>query len=148
MKQFTSPKPALSPVNGKPVLLHFDGAEMSFDDLALLLEIERRFNLAGLLSSCLTDLRDPGKVQHSLDDIIRFRMMMIAAGYEYGNDANDLREYPMFSLSLVRDPDTRAALCSQPTISRMENLADRRALIRMSHEMVRFHCASFARAPR
>lgn len=30
----------------------------------------------------------------------------------------------------------------------MENLADRRALIRMSHEMVRFYCASFARAPR
>jgi hypothetical protein len=30
----------------------------------------------------------------------------------------------------------------------MENLADTRALIRMSHEMVRFYCASFARAPR
>ena len=29
----------------------------------------------------------------------------------------------------------------------MENLADMRALIRMAHEMVRFYCASFARAP-
>ena len=74
--------------------------------------------------------------------------MMIAAGYEDGNDANDLREDPAFKLALERDPDTGAALCSQPTISRMENLADTRALIRMSHEMVRFYCASFARAPR
>ena len=56
-------------------MLYFDGAEMSSDaGLTLLREIERRFNLAGLLSSCLTDLRDPGKVQHSLDDIIRFRI--------------------------------------------------------------------------
>lgn len=149
MKHFTSQKPALSPVNGKPVMLHFDGAEMSSDaGLPLLREIERRVDLAGLLSSCLTDPRDPGKVRHSLDDIIRFRIMMIAAGYEDGNDANDLRADPAFKLALERDPDTGAALCSQPTISRMENLADTRALIRMSHEMVRFYCASFARAPR
>jgi hypothetical protein len=74
--------------------------------------------------------------------------MMIAAGYEDGNDAADLRDDPAFKLALERDPETGAALCSQPTISRMENLADRRALIRMAHEMVRFYCASFARAPR
>jgi hypothetical protein len=42
---------------------------------------------------------------------------------------------------------TGAALCSQPTISRMENLADTRALIRMGHEMVRVYCHSFAKAP-
>lgn len=149
MKQSTFPKPALSPVNGKPVMLNFDGAEMSSDaGLTLLREIERRVDLAGRLSSCLTDPRDPDKVRHSLDDIIRFRIMMIAAGYEDGNDANDLRDDPAFKLALERDPETGAALCSQPTISRMENLAEARALIRMSHEMVRFYCASFARAPR
>lgn len=38
---------------------------------------------------------------------------MIAAGYEDGNDANDLREDPAFKLALERDPDTGAALCSQ-----------------------------------
>ena len=74
--------------------------------------------------------------------------MMIAAGYEDGNDANDLRDDPAFKLALERDPETGAALCSQPTISRMENLTDTRALIRMAHEMVRFYCASFARPPR
>lgn len=148
MMQFTSQKPDLSPVNGKPVMLNFDGAEMSSDaGLTLLREVERRHDLAGLVSSCLTDLRDPGKTRHSLEDIIRFRIMMIAAGYEDGNDACDLRHDPSFKLALERDPETGAALCSQPTISRMENLADTRALIRMAHEVVRFYCTSFARAP-
>ena len=149
MIQSTSHKPVLSPVNGKPVMLNFDGAEMSSDaGLTLLREVERRHDLAGLLSSCLTDLRDPGKTRHSLEDIIRFRIMMIAAGYEDGNDACELRDDPAFKLVLERDPETGAALCSQPTISRMENLANTRALIRMAREMVRFYCASFARAPR
>ena len=70
------------------------------------------------------DLRDPSKVQHGLAEIIRFRIMMIAAGYEDGNDAGNLRHDPGFKLALERGPETGAALCSQPTISRMENLAD------------------------
>jgi len=148
MAKSTSLQPALSPVNGKPILLGFDGADMSSDaGLTLLREIERRNGLADLLASCLEDLRDPSKVRHGLDEIIRFRIMMIAAGYEDGNDAADLRHDPGFKLALERGPETGAALCSQPTISRMENLADTRALIRMGHEMVRFYCQSFVRAP-
>ena len=115
--------------------------------LTLLREVERRADLAGVVARCLPDPREPVKVRHSLEDIIRFRIMMIAAGYEDGNDAADLRDDPAFKLALERDPETGAALCSQPTISRMENLADTRALIRMGHEMVRFYCQSFARAP-
>ena len=148
MAKSTSLQPSLSPVNGKPILLGFDGADMSSDaGLTLLREIERRNGLAGLLASCLEDLRDPGKVRHGLAEIIRFRIMMIAAGYEDGNDATELRRDPGFKLALERGPETGAALCSQPTISRMENLADTRALILMGHEMVRFYCQSFARAP-
>ena len=46
--------------------------------------------------------------------------MMIAAGYEDGNDATELRDDPAFKLALERGPEAGAALCSQPTISRME----------------------------
>lgn len=140
--------PPLSPLNGKPILLGFDGADMSSDaGLTLLREIERKAGLAQRLADCLSDPRDPAKVPHGLAEIIRFRMMM-AAGYEDGNDATELRRDPSFKIALERGPGTGAALCSQPTISRMENLADTRALIRMAQEMVRFYCASFARAPR
>lgn len=78
---------------------------MSSDSgLTLLREVERRHDLAGLLASCLTDQRDPGKVRHSLEDIIRFRMM-IKAGHEDGNDAADLRHDPSFKIALERNPE-------------------------------------------
>jgi len=148
MTQATRSTPRLSPLVGKPILLGFDGADMSSDaGLTLLREIERKAGLAQRLADCLSDPRDPAKVQHVLGDIIRFRIMMIAAGYEDGNDAVSLRHDPSFKLALERGPETGVALCSQPTISRMENLADTRALIRMGHDMVRFYCQSFARAP-
>ncbi len=148
MVQSTCSTPRLSPLNGKPILLGFDGADMSSDaGLTLLREIEREAGLAQRLADCLCDPRDPAKVQHSLCDIIRFRIMMIAAGYEDGNDANALRHDPSFRIALERGPETGAALCSRPTISRMENLPDARALIHMGREMVRFYCQSFARAP-
>ena len=148
MVQSTCSTPRLSPLNSKPILLGFDGADMSSDaGLTLLREIERKAGLAQRLAGCLYDPRDPVKVQHRLCDIIRFRIMMIGAGYEDGNDANALRHDPSFRIALERGPETGAALCSQPTISRMENLPDARALIRMGREMVRFYCQSFARAP-
>jgi hypothetical protein len=148
MKQSTFATPVLSPLNGKPVLMNFDGAEMSSDaGLTPLREVERRHDLAGLLASCLTDQRDPGKIRHSLEDIIRFRVMMISAGYEDGNDASDLRHDPSFKIAMERNPQTGAALCSQPTISRMENLPGVRDLIRMARSMVGFYCQSFTRVP-
>lgn len=148
MDMFTPSRLLLSPVEGKPLLMHFDGADMSSDaGLTLLREVERRMGLAGVLASCVADPRDPGKEQHSLDDIIRFRVMMIAAGYEDGNDAADLRHDPSFKIALERHPQTGAALCSQPAISRMENQPGMRNLIRMGRAMVRFYCQSFARVP-
>lgn len=95
------------------------------------------------LHRALGGTAEEARVQHGLAEIMRFRIMMIAAGYEDGNDAADLRHDPGFKLALERGPETGAALCSQPTISRMENLADMRALIRMGREMVRVYCQSF-----
>jgi len=87
--------PCLSPVNGKPILLGFDGADMSSDaGLTLLREIERKAGLAQRLASCMADPRDPAKVQHSLADIIRLPVMMIAASYEDGNDADSFGMIP------------------------------------------------------
>jgi len=38
-------------------------------------------------------------------------------------------------------------LASQPTLSRLENLADIRALLRMGNAMVELYCASFKQVP-
>ncbi len=98
------------------------------------------------MAACITDPRDPERVVHGLDEIIRFRLLMIAAGYEDGNDADRLRTDPMFRLAMARLGD-EAELCSQPTISRLENLPDTRALLRMGRAMVDLYCASFRQVP-
>jgi hypothetical protein len=65
--------------------------------------------------------------------------MMIAAGYEDGNDASSLRVDPAFKLAQDRLPSGRD-LASQPTISRLENLPDLRSLPRMGQALVDLYC--------
>ena len=140
--------PGLSPVYGKPIVARFDGGQLSSDGGILVLrEIEQRLGIADRLAACVTDPRDPQRVIHSIADIMRFRMLMIAAGYEDGNDAASLRHDPAFKLALGHLPQG-AALCSQPTISRLENLPRPRDLLRMGRAMVAQYCASFRQVPR
>jgi Transposase DDE domain group 1 len=144
----TPPLPGLSPVGGKPLIARFDGGQLSSDGgLLALSEVERRLGIADRLAACIEDPRAPDRVRHGLAAILRFRMLMIAAGYEDGNDADSLRHDPVLKLALDRLPDG-AALCSQPTISRLENLPDVRALLRMARAMVGLYCGSFRRVPR
>ena len=84
---------------------------------------------------------------HTLADIIRFRLLMIAAGYENGNDATGLRTDPVFKMALERLPSERD-LCSQSTISRLENLPDARTLLRLGRALVDLYCVSFRQVPR
>src|SRR3954454_20554904 len=140
--------PGLSAVQGKAIVARFDGGQLSSDGgLLALREVERRLGIADRLASCLKDPRAPERVRDGIAGILRFRMLMIAAGYEDGNDADSLRHDPVFKLALDHLPDG-AALCSQPTISRLENLPGPRALLRMARAIVGLDCASFRQGPR
>jgi len=144
----TLPLPGLSPVAGKAIIARFDGGSLSSDGgLLALREVEARLGVARRLAECIDDPRAPGRIQHSLAEMLRFRLLMIAAGYEDGNDADSLRHDPLFKLANGRLPD-QAALCSQPTLSRLENTPGPRALIRMARAMVALYCASFRQVPR
>lgn len=144
----TLPLPGLSPIEGKPIITRFDGGALSSDGgLLALREIEERLGIARRLGACIDDPRTPERIQHSLADMLRFRLLMIAAGYEDGNDAGSLRHDPLFKLASGRLPDA-AALCSQPTLSRLENTPGRRELVRMARAMVTLYCASFRQVPR
>ena len=146
--QSTPCLPGLSPVAGKRVVARFDGELLSSDGgLLTLREVEKRLGIAELLAACIDDPRAPERVQHGLDEIIRFRMLMIVAGYEDGNDAGALRRDAMFKLAMERLPED-ADLCSQATISRTENLPGRRALLRMGQAMIGQYCASFRTVPK
>lgn len=132
--------PGLSPACGRAIEARFDGGLMSSDvGLLMLREVEQRSGIARRLAACIDDPRAPERIQHGLDEIIRFRMLMIAAGYADGNDADSLRTDLLFKLAMDRLPE-HAALCSQSTVSRAENLPDRHALLRMGHAMVEHYC--------
>jgi Transposase DDE domain group 1 len=142
------PLPGVSSVSGRTVAAKFDGGLLSSDGGILVLrEIEQRLRVADRLAACIQDPRSPDQITHSLADIIRFRLLMIAAGYEDGNDASSLRTDPMFKMALDLSPSDRE-LCSQSTISRLENLPDPRALLRMGRAMVDLYCESFRQVPK
>src|SRR5919112_223762 len=109
----TPPLAGLSPVSGRPIVARFDGGQLSSDGgLLALREVERRLGIAERLAACIGDPRMPERVRHSVADVLRFRMLMIAAGYEDGNDADALRHDPAFKLALDQLPGGDA-LCSQ-----------------------------------
>ena len=145
----TLPLPGLSPLCGKPVIARFDGGRLSSDGGVLLLaEVERRLGVADRLARCLEDPRAPDRIVHGLAEMIRFRALAIAAGYADANDCDTLRTDPVFKMAVGRLPETGIDLCSQPTMSRLENLPGPVALKRMMAAMLTLFCDSFEQAPR
>ncbi len=141
--------PGLSPVEGKQVQAAFDGGMLSSDGGVLLLrEVERKLGIGDRLAASLRDRRDPARIDHTLAEMIRFRVFAIAAGYEDADDCDALRTDPLFKMALGRGPSSGGPLCSQPTMSRLENAPSRGALLRMLAAMVDLFCEGWRHVPR
>jgi len=141
-------RPGLAPVEGLDIHARFDGGARSSDGgVPLLREIERKTGVSDVLASCLADRRGPARVTHSRAAMIRARVMAIACGYEDCGDLDALRHDPAMKTACQRVPDAAPGLASQPTLSRLENLAGRRALARMGLMMIDLFCGSFSRPP-
>ena len=57
------------------------GAITSDAGVLLLAQAERRLGIVDRLAALIPDGRDPSRVLHSLSDILRARVLAIAAGY-------------------------------------------------------------------
>jgi hypothetical protein len=115
----------------------FDGGRLTSDRGVMLLALaDRRVGVADKLSCVFPEWRDPSRIVDSLADMIRARIFAIACGYEDGNDLDRLRNDPAFKLACGRLPDTDRDLCSQPTLSRLENAPCLREAIRLSYALV------------
>lgn len=148
MTKLTPFLPGLSPVTGKPLTATFDAGMMSSDGgLVVLREIALKLGLAEVITKPLPDDRDPLRVVHSYADMVQARMMAIAAGYEDCDDLDQLRTDPAFKIACGRAPDTGRDLMSQPTLSRLENLADRHALLAIGYGFIDLFCTSWDRVP-
>jgi hypothetical protein len=87
MTESTGLLPNLPAVAGKPVQVAFDGGRLTSDaGILLLAAVEQRLRTAERLAACLEDPRDPDRVRHELAEMIRYRALLIAAGYPDAND--------------------------------------------------------------
>jgi Transposase DDE domain group 1 len=139
----------LPAVRRKKLTVSFDGGQLSSDGgLLLLREAERRLGIAGRLAGAIRDRRDPMRIDHTLPELLKTRMFAIACGYEDANDLDRLRHDPLLRLAVGRCPKSGDPLCSQSTMSRLENMPSRIEAARMTAALVDQFCASFPRTPK
>jgi hypothetical protein len=110
----------------------FDGGQMTSDAGATLLaRTDRRESLIERFAACFRDYRNPGRIEHTIEELVRQRIFGLALGYEDLIDHDELRRDPLLA-SLVgkRDPqgegrrqerDQGAALAGKSTLHRLES---------------------------
>ncbi len=122
----------------------FTGGDVSSDGGVLLLrQADRLLGLTAALDAVLPDPRHPDLIVHRQLDLLRQRIYGLALGYEDLNDHDTLRRDPVWQTALNRDDE----LASSPTLCRLENRVDRRAVAAFHQVLVESFIASFATAP-
>lgn len=118
----------------KEVRVTFDAPQQSSDGGALLLAaVDRKLGLTQRLAAAFHDPRQPGKVDHTLVQVFRQRILGLASGYEDGNDAGRLSQEPL--LGFLCGKQTGESLASASTLCRVENTVTRRDLLRLGHAL-------------
>lgn len=136
MKDTTAQSVVFDDLFGKPVHATFDQPDSSSDGGAILLKAcDHSLGLLNAISSCIRDDRQPGKIRHSIHDLLQQRVFGMACGYEDCNDAARLSHDPVQRMMMDRDPISGQLLASQPTLSRFENQLEGRSLVKMGHAM-------------
>ena len=115
----------------RTVVGRFDGGEISSDGGGLLLrEVEQRTQILRRLSQCFIDHRHPARIEHSVESLVKQRVLGIALGYEDLNDHDELcRDSVLAMLSgctdltgagRVRPSDRGKPLAGKSTLNRLE----------------------------
>src|SRR5580658_2047523 len=105
---------------GREVVARFDGGALTSDGGAVLLrEVDLRLGILARFAACFTDHRDPTRVSHSVEALLRQRVLGLAAGYEDLNDHEQLRQDPLFAV-LAGAADLSVPLAGKSTLDRLE----------------------------
>jgi len=115
----------------RKVVADFSGGTLSSDGGVLLLrQVDHNLGLTLELARCFSDLRDPGFVDHSVQQLLSQRIYGVALGYEDLNDHDRLRLDPLLATACDKeDPlgqdrfnpaDRGIALAGSSTLNRLE----------------------------
>lgn len=106
------------------------GRTSSEGGLLLLREVSERRDLLPRFAQCFGDLRDPRRVEHTVEELVSQRVLALACGYEDLNDHDTLRDDPLLALAAGKPDPTGAsrprvrdqghALAARSTLNRLE----------------------------
>jgi hypothetical protein len=112
----------LAPIGTQAVELDFDGGRLASDaGVVLLKDSDDPLDLTRALAAGLSAPRAARRIHFTPEDLRKQRVLQMAAGYEDANDANTLRDAPIFTLMREHLPATGAPVASPPTLSRCDN---------------------------
>jgi hypothetical protein len=133
-----------------PLEVAFDGGRLTSDGgLPWLGEADAALGLCRALAAVVPEWRRrAGAVRHSVEALVRQRVLQIACGYEDQDDADALRADPLLKLACGRLPETGADLASQPTLSRLENAVRATSCYRLALALGRVYLAERERLAR
>jgi hypothetical protein len=109
----------------------FNGGAITSDGGGLLLrEVEKRTKIVERFAACFGDHRGPGRIEHTVKELVGQRVYALALGYEDLNDHDELRQDPLLAVlaekadplgeSRVRERDRGKALAGKSTLNRLE----------------------------
>jgi len=111
-------------VCGRRVEAAFDGGVVTSDAGGLLLGLAyKALKLPGRLAACFKDGRAPELIEHSVETLVRQRVMGLAMGYEDLNDHDRLRHDPVLALLAEKLEASRQdcqAVAGKSTLNRLE----------------------------
>ena len=121
----------LQGLNRRTVVGCFDGGTLTSDGGVVLLgEVERRRRILRQFASCFRDGREPDLIEHSVEELVRQRVLALALGYEDLNDHDVLRTDPLLATIVGKTDPTGAdrrqeqdrgkPLAGKSTLNRLE----------------------------
>ena len=137
-----------SSLKSKKITADFNGGSLTSDAGALLLrEVDKHLGLIDAINNCIPDPRNPFYTVHQQRTMLAQRIFGIALGYEDLNDQKALREDPLFQILSDRGIKDDLPLASPPTLCRLENRVDRKALADIANVFVETFVASYKTEP-
>jgi len=129
---------------GRKMEGNFQGGNLSSDGgLVLLRQVDRFMGLTKDLAKRLPDQRDPDKIDHSLQSLLRQRIYGLALGYEDLNDQDSLRKDLLWQSAVERSKE----MAGSATLSRLENRAGRQEAWLIHEVLFEKFVHSFRSAP-
>jgi hypothetical protein len=112
----------------------------------LVREAAERNGIISRMVYSMTDKRSPAYVKHTYRELLYQRIVQICHGYEDANDCDYLKDDAAIKVAVGRRPDS-PSLCSQPTMSRLENSVGIKDLIRLFYCFVDHFIDSYEKEP-